>query len=86
PDTLRQIVCTAQQGQGLEILGAFVLRDGALFLDVDVHNRGGAPTQQLAVQLNKNTFGIVPMQQQIAFDQLLVQGTGIQPTASIGAH
>ena len=31
-----QIVCTAQQGQGLEILGAFVLRDGALFLDVDV--------------------------------------------------
>eukprot|EP00904_Undaria_pinnatifida_P012779 jgi/Undpi1/8631/HiC_scaffold_25.g11096.m1 len=68
------VVCTAQQGQGLEILGAFVMRDGALFLDVDVHNRGGAPTQQLAVQLNKNTFGIVPMQQQIAFDQLLVQG------------
>ena len=31
-----QVVCTAQQGQGLEILGGFVLRDGALFLDVDV--------------------------------------------------
>lgn len=71
---VKTVVCTAQQGQGLEILGGFVLRDGALFLDVDVHNRGGAPTQQLAVQLNKNTFGIVPMQQQIAFDQLLVQG------------
>lgn len=33
---LVQVVCPAAQGGGLEILGAFVLRGGALFLDVDV--------------------------------------------------
>lgn len=35
-DVVLQVVCTAQQGQGLEILAAFVMRNGALFLDVDV--------------------------------------------------
>ncbi|CBN78519.1 Coatomer protein complex, beta sub-unit [Ectocarpus siliculosus] len=70
----KTVVCPAAQGGGLEILGAFVLRGGALFLDVDVNNRDAAPTQQLAVQLNKNTFGIVPAQQQIAFDQPLAPG------------
>ncbi|CAN0203439.1 unnamed protein product, partial [Ectocarpus sp. 4 AP-2014] len=70
----KPVVCPAAQGGGLEILGAFVLRGGALFLDVDVNNRDAAPTQQLAVQLNKNTFGIVPAQQQIAFDQPLAPG------------
>lgn len=63
------------------LLSYLALRGVVSRLDFQVHNRGGAPTQQLAVQLNKNTFGIVPMQQQIAFDQLLVQGTGIKPTA-----
>ncbi|CAM9617467.1 unnamed protein product [Pylaiella littoralis] len=74
PPVQKPVVCTAAQGGGLEILGAFVLRGGGLFLDVDVNNREAAPTQQLAVQLNKNTFGIVPAQQQIAFDQPLTQG------------
>lgn len=36
PRPRTQVVCTAEQGQGLEILGAFVLRAGALYLDVDV--------------------------------------------------
>lgn len=38
-----QVVCTPEQGQGLEILAAFMLRGGALFLDVDVSEnyRGG---------------------------------------------
>lgn len=70
----KQVVCTPEQGQGLEILAAFMLRGGALFLDVDVNNRGAPPTQQLAVQVNKSTFGIVPMQQQMSFDQPIVPG------------
>lgn len=36
PRPRTQVVCTAEQGKGLEILGAFVLRAGALYLDVDV--------------------------------------------------
>lgn len=39
-----QVVCTAEQGQGLEILGAFVLRSSALFLDVDVRFGLSDPT------------------------------------------
>ncbi|CAN0100635.1 unnamed protein product [Scytosiphon promiscuus] len=74
PAVQKTLVCPAAQGQGLEIMGAFALRGGALFLEVDVTNRDAAPTQQLAVQLNKNTFGIVPAQQQMTFDQPLAPG------------
>ena len=50
---------------------------------LQVINRDAAPTQQLAVQLNKSAFGILPTQQQIAFDHLLVQGARL-PLAGAG--
>ena len=55
---------------------------GRVYFCLQVINREAAPTQQLAVQLNKSAFGIVPTQQQIAFDQLLVQGVRLRKHSS----
>lgn len=41
-----QVVLTADRGQGLEVLAAFVLRPGGLFLDIDV-----SPSQTLSLIL-----------------------------------
>ncbi|CAN0408887.1 unnamed protein product, partial [Discosporangium mesarthrocarpum] len=64
----------AEQGQGLEFLAALVMRSGHLFLDLEVNNRATNPVQHLAVQLNKNTLGLVPQQQQMSFEQPIATG------------
>lgn len=60
-------VCNAQQGQGLQIIAGWSNRAGKLAMELDFNNFSQAPLEALAVQLNKNYFGISPAQPQISF-------------------
>lgn len=73
------LVCQAQQGQGLQISAAMVNKGGALAMEMEVSNQSQAPVQNLAVQLNKSSFGITPQNAAITFAQPIMPG-------ATGAH
>lgn len=50
----------AARGKGLEILGTFSRRGGVIFMDLTLQNKAMQALSTFAVQLNKNSFGIVP--------------------------
>ena len=51
-------VVTPEVGHGVFISAVMVKRNGQTTLELDVGNNASAPVQMLALQLNKNTFGI----------------------------
>ena len=50
----------AARGKGLEILGTFSRRAGVMYMDLTLQNKAMQPMSNFAVQLNKNSFGLVP--------------------------
>ncbi|KAI8870138.1 Adaptor protein complex beta subunit [Ramicandelaber brevisporus] len=46
------------QTNGLEVAGAFVRRDGGIFLELVFANHSSQPIGDFAIQFNKNTFGL----------------------------
>lgn len=50
----------AARGKGLEITGTFTRRNGQIQMEMTLTNRAMQPMLQFAVQLNKNSFGVVP--------------------------
>ena len=50
----------AARGKGLEISGTFARRNGQIQMEMTLTNRAMSPMLQFAVQLNKNSFGVVP--------------------------
>jgi AP-1 complex subunit beta-1 len=71
----KQLVCSAQQGHGLEIKAAWGNRGGQIFLDMDFSNQGQQPVQVIAVQFNKNAMALGPGQPQIALAAPLPPGS-----------
>jgi len=78
----KEIVLPADRGNGMQISGAFIRRDGQTYLDLTFTNQTGAPMSGLAIQFNKNSFGLAPAQPQVpvimpgqSADSLLVIGT-----------
>ncbi|EDS28688.1 coatomer, gamma-subunit [Culex quinquefasciatus] len=47
-------------GQGLEIQGTFSRRNGQVFMDMTFTNKAMQAMTNFAIQLNKNSFGLVP--------------------------
>lgn len=47
---------------GLEISGTFTRRNGQLIMDMTLSNKAMAPMTGFAIQLNKNSFGLIPAQ------------------------
>lgn len=70
----RKLMMNAQQGKGLVMKGCFVRRNGQFTFDLEFENQGTSPIAGIAIQLNKSTFGVVPMQAQINFPQPLQPG------------
>ncbi|TYZ67229.1 hypothetical protein PybrP1_005988 [[Pythium] brassicae (nom. inval.)] len=70
----KKLLLSAQQGKGLVMKGVHTRRNGSFVLELEFENQGGAPITGVAIQLNKSTFGVVPMQQQVAFPQPLGPG------------
>jgi AP-1 complex subunit beta-1 len=73
--TIKKVqVLTQEAGQGLFISVAMVKKNGTISLELDVGNANATPVQQLAIQLNKNTFGIAPVTPQIALPVAVSNG------------
>lgn len=62
----RVSVVNAQQGHGVTIALAMVKRDGQVVLDLEVGNTTASPLSALAIQFNKNHFGLAPANPQVS--------------------
>uniref|UniRef100_A0A0K0FUB9 AP complex subunit beta n=1 Tax=Strongyloides venezuelensis TaxID=75913 RepID=A0A0K0FUB9_STRVS len=47
-------------GKGLEVLGTFVRRNGEIYMEMTFTNKSLIPLTNFALQMNRNSFGIVP--------------------------
>ncbi|XP_022095731.1 AP-2 complex subunit beta-like isoform X2 [Acanthaster planci] len=52
----------AAKGKGLEIGGTFARRQGQICMDLTFTNKAMQQMSQFAIQLNKNSFGLIPAQ------------------------
>ena len=62
-------------GKGLGIQGAMVNQNGSVSITMDVTNTTGTPTQALAIQLNKNGWGLAPVSPQVPLPQAISNGS-----------
>lgn len=82
----KKLLMNAQQGKGLVMKGVHTRKSGNFVLEVDFENQGSAPIAGIAIQLNKSTFGVVPMQQQVSFPQPLGPGQSHSHTLPMGVN
>ena len=68
-------IVSAEVGQGISILGAMVKRGGQIVLEMDVKNATSVSVQSLAIQLNKNTFGLAVSSPQISLSRPISNGS-----------
>lgn len=54
------VICTAQQGKGMEIKGHLVRRNGESVYDFVISNQTQQPLSGFAIQFNKNMFSVMP--------------------------
>lgn len=72
-------VCGPDKSGGIEIFAGFVQRRKKIFMEMELRN-AGSPNDiaTLAIQLNKNSFGLAPANQQIVCNPPIPQGgTGV---------
>lgn len=55
----KQCVLSAQKGKGLELTSTFTRRNGIINMDLDFNNKSLQPMNNFAIQLNKNSFGLI---------------------------
>lgn len=68
-------VCTADKSGGLDISAGFRRVNNTITMELDLHNVScPAAVNSLAIQLNKNSFGLSPASQQILLDPAVPQG------------
>ena len=77
------VLVTAETGKGVFISGAMVKINGQPSLVLDVGNQGGTPVQALAVQLNKNAFGLAPVNPQLVLPQTVANGSTCSTTFAL---
>nr|CCA17004.1 AP2 complex subunit beta putative [Albugo laibachii Nc14] len=82
----RLVLMNAQQGKGLVIKGAFVRKNQQFQLDAEFENQSNAAIAGIAVQLNKSTFGVVPLQQQVNFPGGLAPRQTITQVLPLGVN
>lgn len=74
----------AEKGKGLEIQGSFSRRNGEIFMDMTLTNKAMQPMSGFAIQLNKNSFGLMPASpMQVA---PLPPNQSIEATLPLGTH
>ncbi len=89
-------VCPADKSGGIDIFGGFRQVNGNAYMELEFQNVNCAePVSNLAIQLNKNAFGLSPANQQVVCNppvsigskgktsvQLLVNGNMLAPVAA----
>ena len=68
-------VATADKTGGLEVFVGFSNSNGTPVLEMEVNNQGTTPVNTLAIQLNKNAFGLAPTNQQLVFSPPVLPGS-----------
>ncbi|XP_040579652.1 AP-2 complex subunit beta [Lepeophtheirus salmonis] len=56
----KQVWLSAAKGKGLEVLGTFSRKNGNIYMDMTFHNKAMQPMSGFGIQMNKNSFGIIP--------------------------
>jgi AP-1 complex subunit beta-1 len=65
---------TAEAGHGVFISGAMTSVDGNISLIFDIGNASASPVNALAIQFNKNTFGLTPKSPQLNLSTPVANG------------
>lgn len=65
---------SAEVGHGISIMGAMQKKNGQISLEMSITNSTATPVQSLAIQLNKNGFGLAPSNPQINFGKSISNG------------
>jgi len=56
----KEIVLQADRANGMQIAATFIRRDGQIYLDCTFSNQMPSPMSDIAMQFNKNSFGLAP--------------------------
>lgn len=59
-------IVNAEAGKGIFISSAMIKRNNQISIEMDIGNATNVPVQSLAIQLNKNAFGLAPVSPQIS--------------------
>jgi AP-1 complex subunit beta-1 len=72
-------VCGPEKSGGIEIFAGFVQKRKKIFMEMELRNESSpSDISTLAIQLNKNSFGLAPTNQQIVCNPPIQQGsTGV---------
>ncbi len=54
---------SASKGKGLEVRGTFSRKNGQIYMEMTLSNKAMQPMNGFGLQLNKNSFGLLPSQQ-----------------------
>ena len=75
PEARMAKVCAPEKSGGIEMWAGFRQVGGAVKMELEVRNvSSNVPVQSLAIQLNKNSFGLSPGNQQIVFNPPIAMG------------
>jgi AP-1 complex subunit beta-1 len=78
-------VVTADKSGGIEVFVGFTNQNGSPVLEMDINNQGQTPVNTLAIQLNKNAFGLAPTNQQLVFNPPVMPGSSGSVTVVLAA-
>jgi hypothetical protein len=59
----KQVWLPAANGKGLEVSGTFSRKNGQIVMEMTFFNKAMQPMSGFGLQLNKNSFGLLPAQQ-----------------------
>jgi len=77
-------VCGAEKSDGIEIYAGFRQLNGVIRMDMHLENvNSSAQIQGLAIQLNKNSFGLSPTSQQIVCNPPIATGSSGSATIEL---
>ncbi len=84
PQVRMNKVCAAEKSAGIDVFAGFHQVDGKVLLELDFHNVNSAtPVSNLAIQLNKNAFGLSPVNQQIVLNPPINTGFNSKTTVEL---
>jgi len=85
PAIAKPSLVNAQVGHGISIAGLIVKKSGQIVLEMDVSNTSPTPVQSLAIQLNKNGFGLAPTTPQINLSTSISNGSTASASLALTA-
>jgi len=80
-------VCSAEKSGGVDIYAGFHQVNGNVLMEIEMHNVScTTPVSNLAIQLNKNAFGLSPVNQQIMCNPPIGPGANGKNTVQLLAN